>query len=53
MAIAERLPDGSIEAPMTIGGRDGDGYIGDGVQVLRPGDPDYDAYDRWLKARGE
>ncbi|EFC80234.1 hypothetical protein [Parafrankia sp. EUN1f] len=50
MAVAERKPDGGIEVPATV---QGDGFTGDGVTVLYPGDEGYDQYDRWLKGRGQ
>lgn len=47
---ARRLPDGSIEAPMRAEDPD-TGLIGDGVAVLRPGDPMYAEWDKWAKAQ--
>lgn len=51
--LPTRLPDGSIRTPRTVGGRAGDGMIGDAMVILRPGDAGYDEEDRWLRSRGK
>lgn len=40
---ARRLPDGWIEAPVRA--EADDGTVGDGVAILSPGDPGFDAWD--------
>lgn len=48
---AVRLADGTIDAPATF--RVSDPELGEvwaeGRAILKPGDPDYDAWDAWLK----
>ncbi len=50
--MAERLPDGSIRVPFSVGGGADDDYVGDGMTVLHPGDDGYDEWDAWLTSHG-
>lgn len=51
--LPERLRDGRIRTPVTVGGGKNDDFIGDATVVLKPGDEGYDELDTWLKRRGE
>jgi len=44
----KRLPDGKLIVPCRAEG-DG-GVVGDGMVEIGPDDPDYPAWDKWLKA---
>lgn len=46
---ARRQPDGSILAPKRA---ETGNTVGTGWVVLRPGDPEFDEWDRWLKDTG-
>lgn len=52
MITGKRLPNGHILAPATFTHADPDGtqYLGEGMTELKPGDPDYDAWDAYLPA---
>lgn len=43
------LPDGSIQIPKRA---EGDGIVGDAVEVISPGDPRYDALRKAIDSHG-
>jgi hypothetical protein len=47
-----RLPDGRI-ADVPVRAEADDGTVGDGLATLAPGDPGFDAWDRWLAQAGD
>ena len=46
---ATRNPDGTITIPRRAEGEDG--LIGDGMATIGPDDPEYAAWDEWLKTQ--
>lgn len=46
---ATRNDDGTLTVPKRAEG--GGGLIGDGMVTIGPGDPDYPAWDKWLKGQ--
>lgn len=48
---ATRNPDGTITIPKRAEGPGG--IIGDGMVTIGPDDPDYEAWDRWLKSQNQ
>ncbi|WP_261571045.1 hypothetical protein [Frankia gtarii] len=45
------MPDGSIRTWAMISSADGS-MMGDGTEIVRPGDERYDKLDAWLRSRG-
>ena len=42
-----RNADGTINGPVRVEGPDG--TIGDGFGIIRPGDPEWDAWDEYMR----
>lgn len=46
--IPRRLPNGSLVVPKRA---ESNGIIGDGAVILKPGDPEYDEWDRFMASQ--